>query len=207
MIIKTDVGNGHFSYTLPKKSKSSYTLSQVPDIAEYFEPFLVRQNFDIVLEIGTYKGGLTILLDVIKKVNKLKFELISIDASMWNDKEFKKLLKDFSTRNIRFTQIDSFSDAGIDFIRTILQSDNKVCLLCDGGDKIREFNLYSKYLKPGDFIMAHDYYHDIDPYPTQWKWQEIRFTDIADSVSKNNLSFWTNPPFPTAAWGCYMKLS
>lgn len=42
-------------------------------------------------------------------------------------------------------------------VESFIKREGTTLILCDGGSKINEFNILSKYLKSGDIIMAHDY--------------------------------------------------
>ena len=45
------------------------------------------------------------------------------------------------------------------------QLKGKTIVLCDGGDKPREFKTFSKYLKKGDLILGHDFSRNKDKWP------------------------------------------
>lgn len=42
-------------------------------------------------------------------------------------------------------------------IAGLIKRDGLTIMFCDDGDKIREFNMFTKYLKTGDIISAHDW--------------------------------------------------
>jgi len=204
-INKVAIGAGYFNFQVPSAEGKTFIASQVSIVEEYFEPFLIREDFDIVIEIGTFKGGLTILLDEIRKQNNLKFKLHTLDIAIWNEFEFAPVLDEFSKREIPFHKVDIFSEKGITLVKSLLESNLKVCVLCDGGSKIEEFKFFSDYLKPGDIIMAHDYFHDIAPYSCPWEWKEISFSDIKPSIESNSLEMYLDTLFPQVAWACYKK--
>ena len=77
-------------------------------------------------------------------------------------------------------------------ITELLQS-NKCLLLCDGGNKIKEFNIYSNYLSTGSYIMAHDYAPNREYFleninKKRWNWFEIEDSDVEDTMKKNRLT-------------------
>lgn len=207
-----DSGAGYFQFSTAANPGVVFVPSQMTAIVEYFEKFLVEEQFDTVVEIGTYKGGLTIVLDEIKQKHGLKFELYTSDIGIWNEADFGEVLQAFKTRSINFNKIDTFSEAGESYLRGLIQdSSKKVCVLCDGGDKIREFNYFSNHIKQGDFIMAHDYSHNSEgidglSYDCPWNWQEIKYTDISETVKSNNLQMNLNVRFPEVAWACYRRV-
>lgn len=211
-IIVTNTGAGHFEFTTPTDPTNTYTLSQMTEIIPYFEKFLVEEQFDAVIEIGTYKGGLTILLDEIKKSNNLKVDIHTIDIGIWDEGQFTAVLEAFNQRQITFHKVDIFSEEGKSLISKFLKDSKlKVCVLCDGGNKIEEFNYFSQFIKQGDFIMAHDYSHNSDnvdglTYECSWGWQEINYTDISQAVLQNSLQMNTEIRFPEVAWACYQKI-
>jgi hypothetical protein len=78
-------------------------------------------------------------------------------------------------------------------IKNFIKQDGLTIILCDGGDKIREFKLLSHFLKKGDIIMAHDYapnqeYFDNYINGKIWNWLEIQDKDINESCMKHNLT-------------------
>jgi cephalosporin hydroxylase len=211
-VIITNTRKGHFEFIIPSSTGTTFALSQMTDIIPYFEKFLIDEQFDTIIEIGTYKGGFTILLDEIKQSNKLKFNIHTVDIGIWDENIFKEVLQDFNNRKITFHKTDIFSEAEVSYIKELLANPSKkVCVLCDGGDKISEFIYFSKLIKPGDFIMAHDYAHNSNnvdglSYQCSWSWQEIHYTDISQSISTNNLEMNTDIRFPEVAWACYKKI-
>lgn len=94
----------------------------------------------------------------------------------------------------------------IDFIR----NDGLTIVLCDGGYKIGEFNILSKYIKKGDYILAHDYafdreYFDKNIYLKVWNWHEISESDIIKSCEKNKLKDYQRELFQSVVWVCKIK--
>lgn len=92
---------------------------------------------------------------------------------------------DVRIENIFYNDYTSCNREVIDCI----QKAGTTVVLCDGGNKIKEFNLLSRYLKTDDFILAHDYaeskeifYSTI--YRNRWNWCEITNVDITDAVKK-----------------------
>jgi len=91
-----------------------------------------------------------------------------------------------------------------------IQQEGVTIVLCDGGYKIGEFNILSKYIKPEDFILAHDYASTdefFDEYINMkfWNWHEIQDSDIQESVEKHNLKPFMQDEFTKAVWVCKIK--
>jgi hypothetical protein len=202
---------GHFEFSTQSEPNNVYVLSQMTNVGTYFEKFLVEQQFDTIVEVGTYKGGLAILLDEVKQKHSLKFDLHTLDIGVWDESSFSEVAEAFTSRSITFKQVDIFSKSGTKYVTTLLKSPKKkVCILCDGGDKVQEFNLFSKYIKQGDFIMAHDYHHNSvdendEQYNCSWSWREICYTDIEQSIITEKLKMEPTVRFPEVAWACYKK--
>ena len=69
---------------------------------------------------------------------------------------------------------------------------NKCLLLCDGGDKVKEFNIFGKYLTPGSYIMAHDYASNKNNFKEEvkdkiWNWFEIQDSDVQLVMNEYNI--------------------
>ena len=84
-------------------------------------------------------------------------------------------------------------------------------LLCDGGNKNREFNLFSNYLKKNDVIMCHDYSEsnaDFLIMKNNAGWghpSESHLNAIQKSIDGNNLSKFYYEEFKAVIWGAFKK--
>lgn len=189
--------SGQFVYN------GKFYTQQVKNVKDYFEFFLKKESFDLIIEIGTSYGGLTHIISDIINENKLVSVLHTFDINKNDDRDL------FLENNGCVVHIfDVFSDEKK--ISELIKNNSKVLLLCDGGGKINEFNIYSKYLKSGDFIMAHDYVENESEFLEKfkdkiWNWMEIQFSDIENSVKENSLERYTEINFSTAAWVCFYK--
>lgn len=199
-----DQGGGHFEFISAFDNKT-YSASQRIEIANRFEQFLIDEKFDIIIEIGTFKGGTTIVLDDIRKHNDLAFKLYTYDIRLVADMDSDSLQQSLKDRDITYIIDDIFSDDVIEQITNFILQNDKVCILCDGGNKINEFNYFSNLIKMGDFIMAHDYDHQLPEFPCTWAWKEILYSDIATAVNDNNLQHHTDVNFTEVAWACFKK--
>jgi cephalosporin hydroxylase len=170
-----------------KGNCGSSTMYQAPKIIGCFEKFFKDKNFDTIIEIGTAFGGLTMLL-----VDLNPFaEIHTFDTVEWITDRI-----DGATKNIG----NVFFEEKENIVRMILE-EKKVLLICDGGDKPREFNVFSPYLKSGDFIIAHDY----EENTCDWGWIEIRKNDIEDVVKEFNLLPHMSDVMGEVAWACFEK--
>ena len=162
-----------------------------------FEKLFAEENIVRVLEIGTATGGF------IRAVRDLtNAEIITYDVI---ETKYKSVLEE---NNITVNAKSVFED--YDSVEDYISAEGQVLVLCDGGNKIKEFEVFSRLLKSGDIIMAHDYSYDEDLYRAYirenvWRWCEIKFKDIALPVELNNLQPLMTEEFQEAVWTCWKK--
>lgn len=167
-----------------------------------------------VIEIGTFHGGLTLVIkDILDSLSLNNTAIYTYDI---NQKPYLKEIVDRERlANVNIYYHNLFSD---DYLQLIDNNISKIIsdvgttiLLCDGGCKRCEFNLLSQYLKSGDIIMAHDYapnkeYFEQHMRDKIWNWHEIQDSDIVDSCQKYNLQPFMGEEFLNVAWACFQKL-
>ena len=139
----------------------------------------------VIIEIGTYTGGLSILFGQYGFLKKIPVHTFDIVDKRQNAEIFEKL-------GINFHLQDCFSETGLNFIKSLIQNNQRVLLFCDGGDKIKEFNTFSDFIKDGDIICCHDFalnenFFKNEIYLKWWGWHEISLKDIEGAINKNNL--------------------
>lgn len=190
---------GHFFY------QDEHTVSQVPGVERYFEKLLINEKFNTIIEIGTQYGGLTYIISDIIKNNNLNSNLYTLDFVHydWVEKESK-------IRNFNYINLDERSDEFLNTVTDLIENGEKTLVLCDGGNKIEEFNRYSKFLKQNDFIMAHDYSKNEDFFQKEinnkiWNWLEIQLSNISESVNSQNLVEYHKVDFWEVVWCCFEK--
>jgi predicted O-methyltransferase YrrM len=140
-----------------------------------------------IIEIGTSIGGLSVFLALVAPTITCDI----IDYRMYRNIH-NALGIDFRLGNV----FDHVQEMG-----ALIKQPGITVLLCDGGNKPREFNTFSKFLKPGDVIMGHDY----SVNPAIWAFSEIRLEDVAATVSSENLEPCMQEMWDQAAWLCYRK--
>lgn len=161
-----------------------------------------------ILEIGTANGGFTGYLNYISK--KLNLDIVIRSYDIHDKPHYQSMIKDgidVRIENIFETGYLGLKDNEIiDFIR----KDGMTLVLCDGGNKVNEFNILSEYLKKSDIIMAHDYARDRGFFESvinrvYWNWHEISESQIQESVDKYNLKPYMQDEFDKAVWVCKIK--
>ena len=178
--------------------KNKYTAQQTEGAWELFEEFLLKEKFERIFEIGTGNGGLTQFL----KEHNIDTEIMSVDIEPVNQK-----LIQLGVNNL---QMDVLDIQNLPTFNEFLNTDKKLLILCDGWNKPGEFNLFAKYIKVGDFIMAHDYattkeYFENNIQYKIWNWCQITENDIVGVSNKFNLIEYTDIDFKKEMWVCKTK--
>ena len=168
-------------------------LAQNPYIEEAFKT-LLGFGFERVVELGTQNGGFTIFLSrLFKKI--ITFDNKSIGKTLETFKRFK---------NIHFIETNIFQN--IEYIGSQISNEGKTLLLCDNGNKIKEVAIFTKYLKTGDFIMAHDYAKTREYFKSTMNvsyWHCLEITDA--DIDFNDLLKIDDERINKSAWFCAIK--
>lgn len=177
-------------------------VSQVPGALQVLSEAFFSQ-FDTIVEIGSYFGGLSSWIDDHKRPDT-KFISYDIDASI------NRVSAAGTTIDFRIK--DCFSDEGRNEIIDLIQLKGKTLLVCDGGAKNEEFKLFSKYLKYDDVIILHDFLTDEATFTylgNFWQWPyggESQYAAIEQSIIDNDLEQLSNyNDFVSVFWGAFVK--
>jgi len=164
-----------------------------------FKTFLAEVKTVRVLEIGTAGGGFTTMLkDCLPKA-----EIISYDIAE------RPVYEDLRAKGVKVIIQDFFSVP--DLMKGFIQSKGTTLVLCDGGNKIKEFATLAPFLKSGDIIMAHDYIDTDENFRKTylekiWNWREIGDENIATACVENGLIPFMKTTFDPIVWACRKKL-
>jgi cephalosporin hydroxylase len=177
------------------------------NVYEVFYNFLNEIKPKRIIEIGTALGGFTQFLKKVSNESQLDINILSYDIHemTW----YRDMIQngiDVRVENIFDSNYQSVKQEVIDFI----QQDGVTLVLCDGGNKVGEFNILSDYIKEGDFIMAHDYVDTRENfnenyYEKIWNWHEISESDIDRACERNNLKSYNKEIFDSVIWVCKIK--
>lgn len=192
------------------------SIEQRPEVLQKFESLILENRPSQIIEIGTFAGGLTLILKDIVDTHKLNTEIHTYDvarASILIDNINNRNLNNLTvhTTNLFGANYSSFYDENrLQEITNLIQKPGLTMLLCDGGCKKCEFNLLSDLLKVNDIIMAHDYAPDPEYFRSTmhgkiWYWHEIQDSDILSAISKNHLEPFNKDSFIEVAWLCMRK--
>jgi len=180
-------------------------LEQRVDVIETLEKLyqeLKKQNKlpKTIIEIGMNNGGFSLVLNdsnISEQADIYCYDIVN--------RNFDQNLKG-SRINWFIKDIFSIENE----VKNLIQREGTTLLFCDGGNKVREFNTFAKYLKSGDLIFTHDYYKDIQEYEkykdTRWGWLESRESDLADTAEMCNLVPFMQDDFEKCVWSSKIKL-
>ena len=127
----------------------------------FLDQILTHNNFNVIIELGTGNGGMTVLFAI--HALRMRIPLHTIDVRQEPGEPIYQRLKKMVP--IHYYQQDVFSpEAGQKIVSLIKKG--RVFLYCDNGDKAKEMKTYVPHLKSGDVVLAHDknqdiYYKDI----------------------------------------------
>ena len=154
-----------------------------------------------------FRSGFTQFLDLCIQELQLDTKLISFEirGQAWHEEMISSGL-DIRIQNIFNDDYSSVEPFIVDFI----QQEGLTLVLCDGGDKVREFSLLSKFLKTNDIIMAHDYAPNREYFEEHyrekiWNWMEIQDCDINQTCEEQQLIPFNMEKFGNVAWVCRIK--
>ena len=184
-----------------------WAAQQNPKAFEVFYSFIKEVRPSRILEIGTSLGGFTRFLNEVCKNLNVGCNILTYD--IYERQEYDVLISegiDLRIENVFNELYTTLNEGVIDFI----QNPGVTIVLCDGGDKVREFNLISDYLKSGDYILAHDYAENTEVFQKEvfmksWNWHEISEHNITEACDKNNLIDYKREIFTEAVWVCKIK--
>lgn len=181
-------GGGLYKGIFSQQNKNFYPV---------FEKLFSLNKIERILEIGTATGGFIRAIRDLTDAQIITYDII--------ETKHKAVLEE---NNIIVNVKSVFED--FDFVEDYISKKGQVLVLCDGGNKIKEFGVFSHLLKSGDIIMAHDYSYDENLYQAYiknhvWRWCEIQYKDIALPVELNNLEPFMTEEFQEAVWTCWKK--
>lgn len=144
-------------------------MAQTKKSINVWEKLLISYDFKRVLEIGTYKGNLSLYL-LLYCINS-RAEFYTYDPKkLWGGSLLKNNLS-FSDYYYKWDVFEHEQEIG-----DIIQKEGMSIVFCDGNDKSREFNVFVPYMKVGDVLGVHD-----------WNTEYSSEEDMRESIDKYNL--------------------
>lgn len=198
----SEITNWHASHPFYRLNfYNEIQISQVLGIYLLFNKDFLS-NFDNIVEIGSYNGGLSSYIFDTKKetANFISYDIDpKINMASKNRKE------------IDFRIGDCFEEKYYKEIVDLIQKDGRTLMICDGGNKTKEFNEFSKYLKKNDVIILHDYKQNDISWKNAtefWQWpygNETSYEEIKEAIKENSLEEYYNSIFNFYIWGAFIK--
>jgi hypothetical protein len=195
-------------------SYKGLSIEQNPNILYKFDKLIKEINPTRVLEIGTFHGGLTLIIKDLMNLNSRPItDIRTYDVSS-PDYVIERLNSEginYVNKNLFSQDYQSFRDNLCEKeLSDFIKGEGVTLILCDGGSKKNEFRLISSFLKEGDVIMAHDYAPNETFFKEKmmnrfWNWMEIQNSDIEECSELNNLHDFMRDEFINVGWVCKIK--
>lgn len=177
-----------------KKKYKGVPHKQADNVFEIFDRFFEQQTFDVIIELGSGTGGFSLYLA--EKLGK-KFHTFDLVNKMDIYSDVKTRIKKLGS-SIYFEDVFKSST-----LKTLLNSKERILLLCDNGDKLKELTVFASYLKKNDVIMSHDYFPTVVDYENQNTWKCCAITDKDENDS--TLETYCQDDFNSCFWMCRKK--
>lgn len=183
---------------------NGWGAQQTYKVFEVFHNFIQSVKPRRILEIGTSIGGFTQFLKHTCDTLGLDTHIISLD--IYEKHWYSDILEMGVDLRLENIFVNNFEDIPEEY-KEFIQGEGVTIVLCDGGDKVREFNLLSKFLKRGDYILGHDYAFDRQVfeqsiYQKIWNWHELSESDILSCSQELNLIDYDRETFESVVWVC-----
>jgi len=126
-----------------------------------WEKFLNEHPVKYLFEIGTYKGGMSLFL----AAQCLQRGIVFGTTDITRQPELESRLSQRLDLPRYFYEGDVFDLKKNNFLPKLLERGDchPMLLYCDGGDKISEMRTFAPKLKPGDFVVMHDWEWEVKP--------------------------------------------
>jgi hypothetical protein len=203
-------------------------MQQTPNAVLSINKLLNSYYFDNIIEFGTHDAGLSTLLSIYSFLSKNKAtssnpnepclyknnRISKIPCNFWT---FDNVIRDETQTkfiqllgaNVNIVDILNDNDT-IEKIRNLISSSSRCLVLCDNGDKIKEFELYANHLPKGSFIMVHDYAYDEKTFEDIqnkkiWYCLESDNERLSKYMTQYNIEQVYRETFDNSVWFCGIK--
>lgn len=149
-------------------------MSQTRKAIWLWELILEHQPFKRIMEFGTWKGNLSLYFLMFCKARNAEFYTYDV-KNRWKEMGSVEIKEMFEFPK-HFYQLDIFRN--IDEIGKIISQEGQTILFCDNGNKPREFNVFSKFLKVGDIIVVHDWGKEVFQENVKKPCEEYKLKEI-----------------------------
>ena len=124
---------------------------------EFIDHVIRDSKIKRIVELGTYKGALSLYLGICGKQNDLP--VYTLDVNQVANPSTMKTLQALGVFSFR---INVFGDVGKVCVQSLI-ADEPVYLICDNGNKVAELKTYAPMLPPGSMVSVHDWTHEVHP--------------------------------------------
>jgi len=127
-----------------------------------FEEILKDYDPEVIMELGTLKGGLTLFFSEVLP----RSSIITFDIKPMELEEYYRLQILNPDQFCQFYTGDILKDKKIQkMISEIIgkMKSRKLLLYCDNGDKMKEIKIYKNFLMKGHMLGVHDWGTEVDP--------------------------------------------
>ncbi len=194
------IGHVHYNNIMAQQHAEYYNV---------FKDFLKDIQPRRILEIGTAHGGFILSIkDIISDLGLNNTVIKSYDII---ERHTYNIIRNSGVEiNVVNIFNESYTELIDNDVINFINQDGTTLVLCDGGNKINEFNILSKYIKPGDFIMAHDYIDTQENFENNfydkiWNCCEIQEKDIEAVCKSEGLLPFNKNIFDKVVWVCKRK--
>lgn len=196
-----------FNDELSRSPYREFLACQRPEVFDVFRDFIEKETPNFLLDLGCCYGGLSLSLFESSSLIDCKFITYDIVENSTSS-QLRKYGVDFRIENIFIETSKECYDFKETFLDEFNSMKGKKLILCDGGNKIGEFNAFSKILNVGDILMAHDFAYSKEFFDSHnyWGWMEIQEKDIIESMKQFNLSYFKMDIWSKLAWCCVKKI-
>ena len=146
-----------------------------------------------IVEIGTSEGGMSCLLAFAARQIGATFDTFDVGDTV--NQKIQQTLHAICGSGHGFHRLDCFEQIGLHIIKDRLALPGVSVLLCDGGNKAKEFQTFARLIKPGDVIAAHDFGDE-----ESWPWHEIKIEDVSEVIENQKLIRFMEDVFESTGW-------
>ena len=150
----------------------SHSWTEIGAVLEVVNKYKV----DLFVEIGFHRGGLGTLL-VPNCLYNFGFHYLGFDIDMEiAEPSFLEIVE--QTLFARFVFEDALSELAIGIVSDALSKSLHPMIYCDGGDKPREFDIFSRMLPADGLVMVHD-------YPIEFREEHFENADWVERIEED----------------------
>lgn len=155
-----------------------------------------------IVELGTGAGGLSVLLQLYALSRGADFVTYDVHPRTPTNAAFERLSIDLRVEDVRDPRVAAE-------IGRMLEGEGVSVLVCDGGDKVGDATRFAEHLKPGDYVLLHDYAESRETFARDidgklWSWCEVTEDALRELDARGFEEVLADVLHP-AVWTCRTK--